>query len=141
MKFNKITLNDKTKPFVFLVIISVAAFGLTSPMIDAAHPAGKDSVTTDISADSTKLFLRSITNTNPQLDGNGDFIAETSIDTSTAGLGFITVSVTDLDASLDPFSADVVLSSVISSSSGAPGTEVELIETGVEVRTLCMTRD
>jgi len=103
-------LNNKkfSKYFLLLVLfISVVAVGFLIPLVDAAHPPGKDFVTRTLPSATNEISFRDISNT-------AETSSTISVDTSTAASGFITITVTDADANYDTEGIDVVLSSVIS---------------------------
>ena len=115
------------KSIFFIAIISVAAFGLLAPVIEATHPPGSDSVTRTITDGDNTIDYRDITNLVDQADAP----ATTDIDTSNLRQDFFTIEVTDPDANLDTSGIDLVLSSASSTSSGEKKATAILTETGV----------
>jgi len=136
------------KSIFFIAIISVAAFGLLAPVIEATHPPGADSVTRPITDDDNTIKYRDITNRVDQVidpvspgtcdegytfnpDTNKCESGSSSVDTSNLREDFFTVEVTDPDANLDTSGIDLVLSSASSTSSGEKLATAILTETGV----------
>ena len=126
---------EKSIFFISLFVISIITLGLFTPIVDALHPVGFDSITKSLDTGTNTVSFRDITNIASQTDADGNSVATISFDASTAIQGFITITATDADANLDTSEIDLVLSSITSTTSGASKATAILTETGVNTGT------
>ncbi len=138
MNFHKFTCTKKNILIVSILAISLASL-VVIPTVYALHPAGNDSVTKIITAAENEISYRDIFNNNKQVDPHSfsevlseDPIATVEVDSTTAGSGFLSIEITDVDANLDASALDVILSSANSTTSGLVKTDFELTETDVD---------
>jgi len=75
-----------------VLVVSLVTLGVVLQSVDAVHPPGKDTVIVDLPNGDFNVSFRDAFNSNPQ---------STTV-TFDAEAGFITITVNDIDANLDP---------------------------------------
>ena len=130
MKANNST--NLVKSIFFVSVLLIGSLGLLMPLVDAAHPAGKDSVTKVLTTGAVNEFsFRDISNTAMQTDADGNSVSTVTLTAGFNGIQvFYTITVTDADANLDLEGIDVVLSSMTSTSSGTEKAKILVVNAG-----------
>jgi len=138
MNFHKVTYTKKNILIVSILAISLASL-VVIPTVYASNPPGNDSVTKIITAAANEISYRDIFNNNKQVDPHlfsevlsEDPIATVEVDSTTEGSGFLSITITDVDANLDASALDKITSSANSTTSGLVKTNFNLTETDVD---------
>jgi len=104
-----------------VLLVSFVTLGVVLPSVDAVHPPGRDTVIVDLPNGDFNVSFRDAFNSNPQ----------SPTVTFDPEVGFITITVNDIDANLDPNALDQVIASASSTGSTGVATTV-LTETGTD---------
>ena len=118
MKIKNNTFDTKLFFLVSILAVSVVGFNIFQ-IVDAIH--SDEGINLDLVAGTNQIYIRDSSNTAPQTHS-------LHLDTSTVRAGFATITVSEDDSNLDFKSADIVLASATSTTSGDVETEVSLTE-------------
>jgi len=122
MEIKNISSKGKLIFLVSILAISLVTLNVLQP-VDARH--SDEGFAIDLVAGTNQISFRDSSNSNPQTHS-------VSLDTSTGKAGFVTITVVEEDSNLDFISADVILASLTSTSSGNDETVVILTESGAD---------